>query len=64
MLAGLDKGFGAPGVRELGAEQDQVQIIIVGDTVANVSLPTAVEGEADFILGVVVPVKRDLIQGV
>jgi len=56
---GGDVFAGAPGVRDPGADEDEVAIFIVRDVVADEALAAAVEGEGEFVFLVVMPLEGD-----
>ena len=48
-----------PGVRQVGADEDEVAMAVAADMVADEALAGGVEREGEFELGVVVPLERD-----
>src|SRR5271166_688571 len=53
-------GAGAPTVRHVRTEQDQIARAIIGDAVANQPLAAAVDDQRQLELRVIVPVKGEL----
>lgn len=54
---GRDFFAGVPGVREVGADEDEVAIIVGAYMVADEALAAGVEGEGEFEFGVMVPLE-------
>ena len=51
----------APGVRQVRAEEDEIAVVIGLDRIADVALATAVQGQRQLELRVVVPVEGDAV---
>ena len=60
-LAAPDRFARCPRVRQIGPQQDEVAIVVLAHVVADEPQASRVEGQRQFQLGMMVPLKRDRV---
>ncbi|MNG01687.1 hypothetical protein D3C84_846800 [compost metagenome] len=61
-LLGIDQFAGTPAVWHVWANEGQITIVVELHITTDVAMPSAVEGKGQLVLGMMMPLKRNLVR--